>query len=226
MADTNDPRSESSRAAMPAPRKSATTGPTDGPGLASDRPPQPAHQQPQTPRSSSDTASERAEIGRPEHRWRKRLLLLVVLGGLAYGGYSLVPAVETAPEHHFHRRCLRQRPRHIRGAAPVAGQVSRVLAAASGSATAAATFFALGTAANMFLLGSAWGTCQDIGGGHAGVVSATMNTAGQAAAAICTLLVTLCQGSLGLGRPVGNVGRVVPRRLALLVFYRSTQESV
>ena len=66
------------------------------------------------------------------------------------------------------------------------------LAAASGSPTAAATFFALGTAANMFLLGSAWGTCQDISGGHAGVVSATMNTAGQAAAAICPLLVILC----------------------------------
>ena len=44
-------------------------------------------------------------------------------------------------------------------------------AAASPSAEIAATLFALGTAASMFLLGAAWGTCQDIGGGHAGVVS-------------------------------------------------------
>ncbi len=33
-------------------------------------------------------------------------------------------------------------------------------------------------AAGMFTLGAAWGTCLDIGGRHAGVVSATMNTAG------------------------------------------------
>ncbi len=111
---------------MPAPRESATTGPTDGPGLASDRPPQPAHQQPQTPRSSSDTASERAEIGRPEHRWRKRLLLLVVLGGLAYGGYSLVPAVETALNTISTDDAYVNG--HVTFVAPrVAGQVSRVL---------------------------------------------------------------------------------------------------
>ncbi|HMZ20113.1 MAG TPA: MFS transporter, partial [Blastocatellia bacterium] len=30
-----------------------------------------------------------------------------------------------------------------------------------------------------FLLGASWGTCVDIAGGHAGVVSAFMNTAGQ-----------------------------------------------
>jgi predicted MFS family arabinose efflux permease len=52
-----------------------------------------------------------------------------------------------------------------------------------------ATLFAVGTAANMFILGSAWGTCQDIGGSHAGVVSATMNTSGQISSMICSPLV-------------------------------------
>ncbi len=40
-----------------------------------------------------------------------------------------------------------------------------LLAAIAEDAWLAATLFALGTAANMFLLGSAWATCQDIGGG-------------------------------------------------------------
>jgi len=67
--------------------------------------------------------------------------------------------------------------------------VCMLLAAVTRSAPLAATLFALGTAANMFLLGAAWGTCQDIGGGHAGAVSATMNTAGQIGPVICPLLV-------------------------------------
>ena len=126
MADTNDPRSESSPAAMPAPRESATTAATDGPGLASDRPPQLAQQQPQTTAPSADTAAERSETRRPEHRWRKRLLLLVVLGGLAYGGYSLVPAVETALNTVSTDDAYVNG--HVTFVAPrVAGQVSRVL---------------------------------------------------------------------------------------------------
>ena len=64
-----------------------------------------------------------------------------------------------------------------------------LLAALVPEAWLTATLFALGTAVNMFPLGSAWGTCQDIGGRHAGVVSATMNTAGQMAAMTCPLLV-------------------------------------
>jgi MFS transporter, ACS family, glucarate transporter len=64
-----------------------------------------------------------------------------------------------------------------------------LLAAFTHSPWLAATLFALGNAANMFIMGAAWGTCQDIGGGHAGVVSATMNTAGQISVMIWTLLV-------------------------------------
>ena len=61
----------------------------------------------------------------------------------------------------------------------------------------AALLFAFGTAANMFPLASAWGTCQDIGGGRAGVVSATMNTAGQLAALTCPLLVPFLEDQYG-----------------------------
>jgi hypothetical protein len=42
----------------------------------------------------------------------------------------------------------------------------------------------------MFTLGAAWGTCQDIGSNHAGVVSAAMNTAGQVGSLLCPPLIT------------------------------------
>jgi hypothetical protein len=72
-----------------------------------------------------------------------------------------------------------------------------LLAALAHQAWLAATLFALGTAANMFQMGSAWATCQDIGGGHAGVVSATMNTAGQISAVSCPLLVICLKNHYG-----------------------------
>jgi nitrate/nitrite transporter NarK len=71
-----------------------------------------------------------------------------------------------------------------------------VAAAATLSATispepaVAATLLAVGTAASMFTLGAAWGTCLDIGGNHAGVVSATMNTAGQIGSISSPIVVT------------------------------------
>jgi MFS-type transporter involved in bile tolerance (Atg22 family) len=43
----------------------------------------------------------------------------------------------------------------------------------------------------MFTLGAAWGTCLDIGGNHTGVVSATMNTAGQIGSLLSPILVTV-----------------------------------
>ena len=81
-----------------------------------------------------------------------------------------------------------------------------LLAAFTRDAWLAATLFALGTAANMFLLGSAWGTCQDIGGSHAGVVSATMNTAGQIGAIICPLLVTYLAANYGWDTDLKLIG--------------------
>lgn len=53
----------------------------------------------------------------------------------------------------------------------------------------AALGVAIAVAAIMFTLGCAWGTCIDIGGTHAGVVSATMNTAGQIGAALSPVAV-------------------------------------
>jgi sugar phosphate permease len=72
-----------------------------------------------------------------------------------------------------------------------------VLAALAEQAWLAATLFSLGTAANMFIMASAWGSCQDIGGRHAGVVSATMNTAGQIGAMSCPLLVIYLKNLYG-----------------------------
>ncbi len=54
----------------------------------------------------------------------------------------------------------------------------------------AATLIAVAVAASMFVLGSAWSTCLDIGGNHAGVVSAAMNTSGALSSVVSPLLVT------------------------------------
>lgn len=51
-----------------------------------------------------------------------------------------------------------------------------------------AILFGLGGGMSTFLLGAAWSTCLDIGGAHAGVVSAAMNTAGQVGAFIAPIL--------------------------------------
>jgi ACS family glucarate transporter-like MFS transporter len=53
----------------------------------------------------------------------------------------------------------------------------------------AALLIAVAMAANTFTLSAAWGTCIEIGGGNSGVVSATMNTAGQIGSLLCPLLV-------------------------------------
>jgi MFS family permease len=42
----------------------------------------------------------------------------------------------------------------------------------------------------MFTLGSSWSLCLDIGGNHAGVVSAAMNTSGALSSVISPLMVT------------------------------------
>ncbi|MEA2632206.1 MAG: hypothetical protein QOE66_2425 [Chloroflexota bacterium] len=52
----------------------------------------------------------------------------------------------------------------------------------------AALLIALAGAADSFLLGAAWGTCLDIAGPHAGLVTASMNTAGQVGAVLCPIV--------------------------------------
>jgi len=53
----------------------------------------------------------------------------------------------------------------------------------------AAVLIALAVGATMFTLAAAWGTCIDVGGDNAGVVSAAMNTAGQVGSLLCPLIV-------------------------------------
>ena len=60
----------------------------------------------------------------------------------------------------------------LAGAALIAG-------AAMEGPLLAAILIALAGAADSFLLGAAWGTCLDIAGPHAGLVTGAMNTAGQ-----------------------------------------------
>ena len=61
----------------------------------------------------------------------------------------------------------------------------------------AAGLIATAVGASMFTLAPAWGTCQDIGGNHAGVVSAAMNTAGQVGSILSPLMVTYLLTRLG-----------------------------
>ena len=84
------------------------------------------------------------------------------------------------------------------------GAVAYVLAGgamiAAGCSTApaqAAWLIAIAVGASMFTLGSAWSTCLDIGGSHAGVVSAAMNTSGQIGSVLSPLMVTFLLQRLG-----------------------------
>jgi len=54
-----------------------------------------------------------------------------------------------------------------------------VLSVGTESPRAAAILLAIATAASMFALGAHWAAAIDIGGDHAGVLSACMNTTGQ-----------------------------------------------
>ncbi|MBI4658465.1 MAG: MFS transporter [Verrucomicrobia bacterium] len=64
-----------------------------------------------------------------------------------------------------------------------------LIAASSSAPVLAAVLISLATAASMFTLGAAWGTCIEVGRDHAGVVSAAMNTSGQIGSLLCPLIV-------------------------------------
>ncbi len=68
--------------------------------------------------------------------------------------------------------------------------IAMVLAAFVHQPEAAAVLIAVAVAASMFTLGASWGTCIDIGGNHAGVVSAAMNTSGALSSVLSPLMVT------------------------------------
>ena len=61
----------------------------------------------------------------------------------------------------------------------------------------AAWLIAAALGASMFTLGASWSTCLDIGGSHAGVVSAAMNTSGQIGSVLSPLMVTFLLKQLG-----------------------------
>ncbi len=54
----------------------------------------------------------------------------------------------------------------------------------------AALLIAVAVAASMFTLGASWSTCLDVGGNHAAVVSAAMNTSGAISSVVSPLMVT------------------------------------
>jgi MFS family permease len=70
----------------------------------------------------------------------------------------------------------------IGGASLLIAGVAMLAAAQAGHPLLSALLIALAGAADSFLLGAAWGTCIDIAGPHAGLVTAAMNTAGQVGA--------------------------------------------
>jgi len=57
---------------------------------------------------------------------------------------------------------------------------------------ASALLIALGAAVANFMLPAAWGCCVDLGGRHAGTLSAVMNTSGQIAGVLCPIIVGVC----------------------------------
>jgi MFS family permease len=72
-----------------------------------------------------------------------------------------------------------------------------ILAAVVQQPMLAATLIAVAVAASMFTLGASWSTCLDIGGNHAGVVSAAMNTSGALSSVVSSLMVTWLLGLYG-----------------------------
>lgn len=107
-------------------------------------------------------------------------LLLSVVSDL-FGG---VVTDRVAARHGLRAgRCL------VGGVAYAIAAVALVVAAASPVPVLAAVLISVATAASMFTLGAAWGTCIEVGRDHAGVVSAAMNTSGQIGSLLCPLVV-------------------------------------
>jgi ACS family glucarate transporter-like MFS transporter len=85
----------------------------------------------------------------------------------------------------------------VGAAAYVVAGSAMILAGFVSGPVLAAWLIAVALGASMFTLGAAWSTCLDIGGRHAGVVSAAMNTSGQIGSVLSPLMVTYLLGRLG-----------------------------
>lgn len=77
----------------------------------------------------------------------------------------------------------------IGGAAYAVAAAALAATPACSSPVAAVVCISIAVAASMATLSAAWGTCMDLGGKNAGVVSATMNTASQIGSLLCPLVV-------------------------------------
>jgi MFS transporter, ACS family, glucarate transporter len=67
----------------------------------------------------------------------------------------------------------------VGGVSLLLASVLLVAGAATDNAVLGVALISVALACSNFLLGASWGTCVDVAGGHAGVVGACMNTAGQ-----------------------------------------------
>jgi len=91
-------------------------------------------------------------------------------------------------------------------AAYIVGGVALLAAAVVHQPQLAGALVAGGIGFNMFLIGPAWGTCQDVGGRHPGVVSATMNSSGQFGVFFATLAMPVIHARLGWDWAVAAIG--------------------
>ena len=72
-----------------------------------------------------------------------------------------------------------------------------VVAATAAHPGLAIVALSVGVSSVMFTLGATWGTCLDIGGRHTGVVSALMNTAGNAGSIFSPIIAIYAKNHLG-----------------------------
>jgi MFS family permease len=79
----------------------------------------------------------------------------------------------------------------VGGASLLIAGVALIAGATTENALLSALLIALAGAADSFLLGAAWGTCLDIAGPHAGLVTAAMNSAGQVGAVLSPIILPL-----------------------------------
>ena len=100
-----------------------------------------------------------------------------------------------------------------------------IAGAAVEDAMVAALLIAVAGAAASFLLGAAWGTCLDIAGPHAGLVTGTMNTAGQLGAFLSPIILPLFlkKGAEDWATPLYIAGALYLAGRGMLAVRRSPQ---
>jgi MFS transporter, ACS family, glucarate transporter len=90
----------------------------------------------------------------------------------------------------------------VGGAAMLLASASIITGASVANAHLAIILIACAAAFANFLLGAAWGSCVDMGGNQAGVVSACMNTAGQIGGVFSPIVASLLVARFGWSAPL------------------------